>query len=129
MEDRSLQLRIQNKIHAAEAAIMREEARKLSGDARHRMNCLRTGARRRMTRLNVLAYGILRGIPYHEMERISHEKPPLAHAVAIAKNYGASTRLLAAWGKAAEMYLKSGDADEAGRAFAFLSPRYPPLQK
>jgi hypothetical protein len=63
-----LYLKIKIKSLAAEALIIRKEARKVRGDLRHSLNQHRKTDVRWEARSSMLAYGFLRGRPYKLME-------------------------------------------------------------
>lgn len=105
MNDRTLHLKIKVKSLADEASNIRREANKISGDAKHKLNLHRKMVVRPATRINLLAYGILRNIPYWAMERKCAEKPDFKRIGKIAKSFEATDEQVAAWVADAEAYL------------------------
>ena len=65
MNERQIHLRVKVKSLIAEAQIIRAEAKKTEGMVKWRLNDHRKTIVRRHTRHNLLAYGLLKGIPYH----------------------------------------------------------------
>lgn len=109
MKDRRIHLRIKIKSLAAEARIIRQEAKKLSGLDKHTLNEHRTGIVREQARLSQLAYGALRGVPYRVMEQRCGEDnfPDLKRILAMARKFGASDEeKLATWHEEAAKHLR-----------------------
>ena len=105
MENRQLHLKIKIRSLVDESRNIRREANKISGDAKHKLNLHRVLVVRPHTRLNLLAYGILRNIPYWAMERKCAEKPDFKRIGKIAKSFEATDEQVAAWVADAEAYL------------------------
>ena len=105
MEDRIRHLRIKIKNLADEARTIREEARKTSGMTKWDLNHHRTTVVRRHARENLLAYGLLRGVPYHAIERKCHEPPNWHNIESTAVRFGASLSDAVGWVAEARAYL------------------------
>lgn len=105
MEERTIHLKIKVKSLVDESRSIRKEANKVSGMAKWRLNHHRTTTVREHTRYNLLAYGILRGVPYQVMERKCQVKPSFSKVATIAKRFGASEEAIAGWTDYAEAYL------------------------
>jgi hypothetical protein len=71
-----LYLKIKIKSLAAEAGIIRKEAKKVRGDLRHALNEHRKKDVRWEARSSILAYGFLRGRDYFTMEAKCHKDNP-----------------------------------------------------
>ena len=97
MEERKIHLKIKVQSLVDEAKNIRKEANKTSGKAKWNLNHHRTEVVRPHTRKNLLAYGILLGIPYRVMERRCNEQPNFVGVAAIAKRFGASEADVSAW--------------------------------
>ena len=111
MEERTIHLKIKIKSLADEAVSIRKEARKVSGMAKWRLNDHRTSVVRVHARHNLLAYGILRGMPYSAMERKCHEAPDFKKVTKIAKNFGGTEEDIGSWMADATDYLKTKNDD------------------
>ena len=105
MHERTIHLRIKIKSLVDEAKTIREEAKKTSGMVKWGLNHHRTTVVRSHTRLNLLAYGILIGVPYHLMEKKCYEPPDLTKVAKIAKNFGGAKEDIAVWIVDAQQYL------------------------
>jgi len=105
MEERTIHLKIKVRSLADESRSIRREANKTSGMAKWRLNHHRTTVVREHTRYNLLAYGILRGIPYRVMERRCHEAPDFSKVATIAKRFGASEEMITSWTEEAKSCL------------------------
>lgn len=105
MENRKLHLKIKIQSLVDESRNIRREARKVTGKDRHSLNLHRVMVVRPHTRLNLLAYGILRNIPYSCMERKCAEKPDFKRIGKIAKSFDATDEQVAAWVADAEAHL------------------------
>jgi hypothetical protein len=107
MNERIIHLRIKIKNLADEARSIREEARKTSGMVKWGLNDHRTGVVRPHARHNLLAYGLLRGVPYDVIERKCDEAPNFATVEKHAKQFGGDEDVIKAWVADAKAYLKS----------------------
>ncbi len=105
MEERTIHLRIKVRSLADEAKSIRREARKTIGMVKWRLNHHRTTVVRDHARHNLLAYGILRGVPYGAMEVECHEKPNFPRVAKLAGWFGATAEDITAWRDEAEAYL------------------------
>ena len=101
MSERIVHLKIKIKSLADEAKTIRVEANKTSGMAKWRLNDHRTGIVRSHARLNLLAYGILTGMPYERMEKKCYEAPNFNEVSKIALRFGGSEDDVSAWVEAA----------------------------
>ncbi|KQZ49723.1 hypothetical protein ASD54_12350 [Rhizobium sp. Root149] len=81
-------LKVKIKSLAAEAHIIRKEARKVSGDLRHSLNEHRKFDVRREARAALLAYGFLRGLDYSRMEGKVDRPPYWSRIEQLVKKYG-----------------------------------------
>jgi len=97
MQERLIHLRIKIKSLAAEAKIIRQEAKKTSGMSKWRLNEHRTEVVRQYARLNLLAYGLLNGVPYEIMEKKCNETPDFLKVIKIAKNFGGTEEKIVEW--------------------------------
>lgn len=73
---------------AAEAHIIRNEARKTSGLVKYSLNAHRTNEVRGEARSALLAYGFLRGRSYLQMEAKTHSGPDWKRVEALVRKYG-----------------------------------------
>jgi hypothetical protein len=105
MNERIIHLRVKIKNLADEARTIREEAKKVSGMAKWRLNDHRTGVVRPHARHNLLAYGLLRGIPYEVIEKKCREAPDFATVTRHARQFGATDEDSALWVEEAKAYL------------------------
>ena len=97
MEERTVHLKIKVQSLVDEAKNIRREANKTSGKEKWGLNHHRTSVVRPHTRHNLLAYGILRGIPYSVMEKKCRETPDFSGVSKIAKRFGASDNDILEW--------------------------------
>lgn len=97
LKERTVHLRIKIKSLVAESRIIRAEARKTSKQRKYNLNQHRTSVVRVHTRLNLLAYGILRNIPYEVMEKKCREKPNFMKIQKIAISFGAKEDVAKQW--------------------------------
>ena len=104
MNERIIHLRIKIKSLAAEATIIRKEARKTKGIVKYNLNSHRTHTVCFEARASLLAYGILRGVPYNIIEQKCDEAPDFAKVADIAKRFGADK--VQDWIQAAKDYIK-----------------------
>lgn len=107
MNERLIHLRIKIKSLAAEATIIRNEARKVKGMVKWGLNNHRTETLRNYARHNLLAYGLLKKIPYSTIEQKCEKVPNFKMILEIAKRFGASDADAIAWLSEAKIYLKS----------------------
>jgi len=120
LKERTVHLRIKIKSLVAESRIIRAEANRLKPfiakesdtnkkrplqNRRERLHNHRRDVVRVHTRLNLLAYGILRGIPYEVMEKKCFEKPYFPKISKIAKDFGAAEDQITKWVSDAKIYL------------------------
>lgn len=108
MKDRRIHLRIKIKSLAAEARIIRAEAKKLKGLDKYDLNEHRTGVVRYHARMSQLAYAALRGVPYRVVEpRVrSDNHPSLEEVKSMALRFGADGEKLIQWAQEAQVHLK-----------------------
>lgn len=107
MNERLIHLRIKIKSLAAEAEIIRREAKKTKGMTKWGLNHHRTSVVRHHSRHNLLAYGFLRGVPYCVMERNCDEAPDFKMVAEIARRFGPVVEgELIMWVEQAKAYLK-----------------------
>lgn len=127
---RKTHLKVKIKNLAAEAGIIRLEERKAK---QHRNNAKtqehwnehhrafmdlkdhRKGIVRDVARINLLAYGFLRGRSYAQMENYTREAPRFNKVYEIIKRFGSAEDLSRwdAWKEEAEGHLKNGGLREA----------------
>jgi hypothetical protein len=108
MNDRLIHLRIKIKTLAAEAALIRFEANKVSGIVKQNLNQHRTEVVRRAARNNLLAYGLIRGILYQTMEAKCHEVPNWKEVMTLARRFSSLTEeQINEWITAAQNYIKT----------------------
>jgi hypothetical protein len=105
--ERLIHLRVKVKSLAAEATIIRQEAARVRGKVGYGLNQHRTTVVRRHARLNLLAYGLLRGVPYATMEARCREEPDFAEVASIARRFGATEAEVRAWRADADAYRKA----------------------
>lgn len=110
MNERTIHLKIKVQSLVDEAKTIRKEANKTRGMAKWRLNHHRTAVVRPHTRLNLLAYGILRGTPYGAMERHSNDPNWILRnlwdkAATIAKKFGATEDQVVEWLAGAEGHI------------------------
>lgn len=106
MNARLIHLRIKIKSLAAEARIIRQEAKRTREMVKWELNHHRTTVVRTVARTNLLAYGLLRGRPYASMEQKCHELPNFDEVGKTAKRFGASEDDVIRWVEEAKAYLK-----------------------
>jgi len=107
MDERTIHLKIKIKSLAAEAKIIRHEARKRKGDIRWNLNNHRTSILRYHARCNLLAYAIIKHIPYNCVEKKTKTKPNFNKISSLAQKFGANEELLQSWIQCAKEYIKS----------------------
>jgi hypothetical protein len=105
--ERLIHLRVKIKSLAAEAAIIRGEARRTRGLVRWGLNHHRTTVVRKAARESLLAYSMLRGVPYNAVERSCREAPDWAAVSAVARRFGGDAPIVAAWVRIAQEYRKA----------------------
>jgi len=106
MHERITHLRIKIKNLADEARTIREEARKTSGMEKWELNHHRTTVVRSAARHNLLAYGLLHGVPYSVMEKKCASTPSFSTVEKHAKKFGGSEEDIEAWVEAARTHIK-----------------------
>jgi hypothetical protein len=106
MNERLIHLRIKIKSLAAEAAIIRNESNKTKGMTKWGLNHHRTSVVRYHSRHNLLAYGLLRQVPYQEMEIKCDEAPDFKIISDIATRFGGNDKEIIKWLEDAKAYLK-----------------------
>jgi len=107
MDERMIHLRIKVKSLADEAITIREEAKKTQGMVKWGLNHHRKTVVRTHIRKNLLAYGLLRGVPYHIMEKKCYITPDFAAIANIAKRFGGAEETILQWVEEAKAYLKA----------------------
>lgn len=105
MEERTIHLRIKVKSLVEEARIIRHEAKKEKGMVKWGLNQHRKTVVRDHARHNLLAYGILVGVPYGRMEHRCREKPNFSRVETLARRFGATQKDVTAWIEEAKDYL------------------------
>ena len=106
MNERLIHLRIKIKSLAAEAAIIRAEARKTTGMVKWGLNHHRKTVVREYARENLLAYGAIKGIPYEAIEKQARIEPDFSRISHIAERFGGSTQAIEQWVQEARAYIK-----------------------
>jgi hypothetical protein len=107
MKECLIHLRIKIKSLAAEATIIRQEAQKTNGMVKYGLNFHRTSVVRYHARMNLLAYGFLRGRAYKDIEEKCDMPPNFKMVEDIAKKFGATDLVaLTAWIEGAKAYIK-----------------------
>ena len=106
MEERTIHLRIKVKYLAAEARIIRAEARKTRGMVRWGLNHHRKTVVRHHSRHNSLAYGLITGMPYEAMEKNCNTPPDLSWVSSLAKRFGGQEILIEIWIEDAKTYIQ-----------------------
>jgi hypothetical protein len=97
MNARTRHLKIKVKNCAEEAHIIRKEEQKTYGMERWNLQHHRKTHLRRITRLNQLAYGFLRGIPYSAMESKTATDPSWEAVEGIAMRFGGDPEEFGLW--------------------------------
>lgn len=121
MNERLIHLQIKIKSLAAEALIIRAKAKSLmrlprpaeNSKIKHRLDLHRTTVVRPHARVNHLAYGLLRGVPYEVMESKCNEPPSFDRVASIARRFGGEPERVEYWIGEAKNYLKQRSAQEA----------------
>lgn len=116
MRERAIHLKIKVKSLASEARIIRKEAKKTSGDVKYGLNAHRTSVVRPQARASLLAYGILRGVPYCVMERSCRYEPDFNRVIKMATSFGARGEQCDAWRDEAERYCQNSCSGKAEAA-------------
>jgi len=114
MEERLIHLKVKIKNLADEARTIREEARKTSGMVKWGLNHHRKTVVRGAARTNLLAYGLLRGIPYAIIEIKSVEAPDFREVLKTAKRFGGDEKESLEWVEEAKAYFKAQKKNEHG---------------
>jgi len=105
MEERQIHLKVKIKNLADEARTIREEARKASGMVKWGLNHHRKTVVRWAARDNLLAYGLLRRVPYRAIERHTESNPDFRAVEKIARRFGGTDEQIAEWVADAKNYL------------------------
>jgi hypothetical protein len=111
MNERLIHLRVKIKNLADEARTIREEAKKVSGMAKWNLNHHRKTVVRWAARDNLLAYGLLRRVPYEVIERYTENPPDFKAVEKIARRFGGEDLYIEAWINSAKDYLKPEKKD------------------
>jgi len=106
MNERIIHLRVKIKNLADEARTIREEARKVNGMAKWRLNHHRTTTVRWAARDNLLAYGLLRRVPYEAIERHTECPPNFKEIAKIAKRFDGEELYIQSWIDSAKDYIR-----------------------
>ncbi len=106
MTERIIHLRVKIKNLADEARTIREEARKTSGMVKWGLNHHRKTTVRWAARDNLLAYGLLRRVPYSAIEKHTEDPPNFKDVEKIARRFGGEDEEIVAWIEEAQVYLK-----------------------
>lgn len=96
-QERTIHLRIKIKSLADEARTIRAEAKKVSGMVKWELNHHRTSVVRPHARLSLLAYGLLRGVPYRAIEHSCYELPNWEKIRNLASRFGGEEVAIDAW--------------------------------
>ena len=104
MNARTIYLRIKIKSLVAEAQIIRQEAKKTSGNVKWGLNDHRKMVVRHHIRHNLLAYCIIKGTPYSAIEKKCEILPDFKKIVVIARKFGATDEVINLWLEEAEAY-------------------------
>jgi hypothetical protein len=113
MDERQIHLRIKVKSLIEESRIIRSEAKKTTGMVKWGLNQHRKTVVRTHTRHNLLAYGLLRGVPYFVMEKRCAIKPDFDKVYVTAKRFGGDKKIAAKWVKEAKEYLAPKEEPQA----------------
>jgi hypothetical protein len=105
-DPRTRHLKIKVKHLAAEAQLIRQEARKTKGKEKAELNTHRTQVLRPIARLNLLAYALIRGVPYHRAEAHTDRLPNFSRIETIAQHFGASPQQTHQWTTEAIHYIR-----------------------
>jgi hypothetical protein len=106
MNARLIHLRVKIKSLAAEAVIIRQEARKTRGEIKQGLNEHKKDVVRTHARHNLLAYGLLRGVHYSDIEAKCYEEPDFSKIITLAKRFGGWSDIIDPWIEDARAYLK-----------------------
>jgi hypothetical protein len=113
---RKIHLKIKIKSLAEEARIIRHEARKIdkkildreqAGRIKQDLNDHRTGIVREEARHSLLAYGLIRDVPYPVMEKKCNEAPNWSKIEKMAFRFGATKVEIAVWMALAKEHIKN----------------------
>ncbi len=111
MNEKLIHLKIKIKSLVDESKNIRSEANKTSGMAKWRLQHHRTTVVRTHTRHNLLAYGLLRGVSYREIEKKCGTPPNFNTVIKHAKQFGAAEEYMEEWVADAKDYIK-GDMNK-----------------
>jgi len=106
-QQRFIHLRVKVKNLAAEAVIIRQEANKVSGEAKAGLKDHNRDVVRPHARSNLLAYGLLKGTPYKLMEQKCEAIPNFVGIRGIAERFGGDNDEIDKWIEEAKEYLKT----------------------
>ena len=106
MKTQLIHLRIKIRSLADEARSIRQEARKTTGMVKWGLNNHRTMVVRPHSRHNLLAYGLLRGVPYEVIEKKCQLAPNLSGIEKHARKFGGTDDIIKPWIENAKAYLK-----------------------
>lgn len=106
MNEQLVHLRIKIKSLVDESRTIRSEANKTSGMAKWRLNHHRTTVVRDHSRHNLLAYGLLRYVPYSEIEKRCYKAPNFSLVEKHAKKFGGIDTDIETWVTAAKEHIK-----------------------
>ena len=106
MNERLIHLRIKIKSLVDESKTIRQEAKKTSGMVKWGLNHHRKTIVRHHTRHNLLAYGLLKKIPYKVMEKSCRKAPNFNSVTQHAKQFGGEKEDITLWVEEAKAYLK-----------------------
>ncbi len=107
MQERLRHLKIKIQSLTDESRNIRKEARKVSGMEKWNLNHHRTTTVRDASRYNLLAYGLLRGVPYEVIEKKCNEPPSFRAVAKHATQFGGQEADIYLWVEDAKAYLKS----------------------
>lgn len=105
LNERTIHLRIKIKHLAEEARINRAEAKRARGMVKWDLNHHRKTVIRLHSRHNLLAYGLVRGVPYEVIELKCRKEPNWKKVSSIAERFGATAEGIAAWIYAGKEYV------------------------
>ena len=105
MYEKLIHLKIKIKSLVDESKNIRKEANKTSGMAKWNLNHHRKTVVRSHTRDNLLAYGLLRGVPYEVIEKKCSNLPSFKAVAKHAKQFGGLEADIYVWIEDAKAYL------------------------
>ena len=113
MNVRLVHLKIKIKSLADESRLIKHETKKMHGPAMRSLHEHRVNVVRPATRTNHLAYGLLRGVRYEDMERSCRERPNFKEVSKTALRFGGDPEKVDFWLGEAETYLKWSGTQKA----------------